>query len=80
MKLRDVYGKQSGLKQTTTLKTVGMPMPTVQKNINQKPPLASKFIKKAGKKFKKIGSAVPKDYKDRYQMPIPPTLTTEKMQ
>lgn len=71
MKLRDVYAKDSGLKQTTKLKTVGMPMATVQKNINQKPPLASKFLKKAGKKFKRVGN-VPNDKKERFQMPIPP--------
>lgn len=75
MKLKDVYAKPSGIKQTTKLKTVGMPMPTVQKNINHKPPLASKFLKRVSKKFKqkRVGK-VPNDEVQRYQMPIPPIM------
>lgn len=74
MKLRDVYGKASGIKQDSKHKTMAMPIPTVQKQINQKPPLASKFLKKVGKRFKaKVGRA-PADAKERYQMPIPPRM------
>lgn len=75
MKLKDVYGKQSGIKQTSRLTTVGLPMATVQKGIAQKKPLASKFLKNAGKKFrqKKVGR-LPNDSRERYQAPVPPVM------
>lgn len=73
MRLRDVYGKQSGIKQNTKIATVGLPMRTVQKKENQRPPLGSKFLKKAGKKLKAKVGRVPGDMQERYQAPIPPT-------
>ena len=56
--LKDAFKKQD------------LPIKTFQKNINQRPPNASKMLKKAGKKFvgKKVGK-LPKDVRERYEEP-----------
>lgn len=70
MKLNEVFGQQT------------LPIKTIQKKEQQRPPLASKFLKKAGKKFVKARGEgrIPSDVKPRFKETIPPTMKVAKAQ
>jgi hypothetical protein len=68
MKLDQVFGKQE------------LPMNTIQRNQNQRPHLATKFLKRAGKKFVAGEGRVPSDVRPRFKEPIPPTHKRGRVQ
>ena len=71
MKLKDAYHPHNA-----SFHREKIPIKTIQKNINQRPPVSHKFMhkfmKKAGKKFKLFSSRLPSDIKERWNEKIPP--------
>jgi len=65
MKIKDVY-------KDSPFHSEKLPIKTVQKKENQRPPKFHKFLKIAGKNFKKLSSRRPADVKERWTEKIPP--------